>query len=109
MRTWLRMEQETLRIATEVRLKEANAIAGAFAAGQLTEDQAYERMAAYGSRWPAAATDHETQLRIDDAVQDSIVGPPHRPWEEFHAEQDRRHAALVEQFKMEEEAIGREG
>ena len=77
---WLRMEQETLRIAMEERLKEAKAIVDGYAAGHLTEEQAEAKMSEYNSRWPDAAKDTATQERIDDAVQDAIEGPPSRPW-----------------------------
>jgi hypothetical protein len=101
MQGWLRIEKETLRIAMDERIREATAFVDAYAAGQLTEKQAEKKWDEYRSRWPDVANDDATQLRIEDAVQDAILGPPARPWTEFHEEQDRRWADLQERVKRE--------
>jgi hypothetical protein len=73
---WLQQELADLAKASELRTREASALATAFSSGEISSEQAAERLTAYARRWPEAlpgthiakgANDAELLSEIDKA------------------------------------------
>ncbi len=69
MKAWLDQEVRDVKRASEMRLKEANEIVRSYASGELTPEEATQRLDRYESRWGealggAAAADHVTDAQI---------------------------------------------
>lgn len=83
MQQWALQEMADSAKAHELRTKGAMEIAGAYALGELTAEQAHERFIQHNDRWPEAlpgthvfkkSTDEQLLADIDRARRESQMG-----------------------------------
>ncbi len=76
VRQWAAQEIASSAKASELRIKEANDVADKYASGEISSEQAMERLVSYDKRWgealygvatTAGVTDEQILARIDSA------------------------------------------
>jgi hypothetical protein len=80
LRRWLRQEMRDIAKASELRLREATEFVMAYAAGEITPEEADERSSRYHHRWDEAlpgvsATDSMTDEQILTAIDATSHAP----------------------------------